>query len=251
VLPVLEVEMGDVEATPVHQGQPLPLADLRSAATAAAPLAQGKRTRTEVHMAPIKVIKKKVPAGSVRKSARHGGAAASTAMEKAQKLAAERNLDPATGTDPDPDDFSILDARSDSQMGAVLKDSCILFVPSAGTPVEAISLLRAKEEAQAALARVAASQAKERAEREACEATLETRSAAGEAASPGHRLGQPDREGGTSPQVDGRPEVQPDSGSEDGAGEGPPCTTGRPSRRKGRRSTLTMRKGRGRRTVTK
>ncbi|KAK1679257.1 hypothetical protein QYE76_040105 [Lolium multiflorum] len=252
-LPVLEVEMGDVEAgeaTPKHQGQQ-PLADLRTAATATAPLAQGKRTRTEVLMAPIKAIKKKGPVGSVRKSARHGGAAASTAMEKAQKLAAERNLDPATGTNPDPDDFSILDARSDSQLGAVLKDSCILFVPSAGTPVEAISLLRAKEEAQAALARVAASQAKERAEREAREATLVTGSAAGEAASPGHRPGQHDREGETSLQVDGRPEVQPDSGSEDGAGEGPPCTTGRPSRRKGRRSTLTMRKGRGRRTVTK
>ncbi|KAK1698198.1 hypothetical protein QYE76_014895 [Lolium multiflorum] len=200
VMPVVEVEMGEEEegeATPEHQGQPQPLADLRSAATALAPLAQGKRTKMEVHMAPIKTIKKKVPAGAVRKSSRHGGVASTTAMEKAQKLAAERNLDPATtGTDPDPDDFSILDARSDSQLGAVIKDSCILFVPSAGTPVEAISLLRAKEEAQAALARVAASQAKERAEQEAREATLDARTAVGEAASPGPRLGQPARDGG-------------------------------------------------------
>jgi hypothetical protein len=202
-------------------------------------------------MAPTKTIKKRVPAGSVRKSARHGGATAATAMEKAQKLAAERNLDPAAGTIPDPDDFSILDARSDSQLGAVIKDSCILFVPSAGTPVEAISLLRAKEEAQAALARVAASQAKAQAEREACESQLEARSAAGEAASPGPRHGQPDREWRDSLQVEGRSGEQLDSDSEGVAREGPAGTAGRPARKKGRRSTLSMHKGRGRRTVAK
>jgi hypothetical protein len=51
------------------------------------------------------------------------------------------------------------------------------------------------------------------------------------------------------PQVEGRPGEQPDSGSEEVAGEGPTRMAGRPSRKKGRRSTLTMRKGRGRRTV--
>jgi hypothetical protein len=67
VMPVVEVEMGEEEegeATPEHQGPPQPLADLRSAANAVAPLAQGKRTKTEVHMAPIKTIKKRVPAGT-------------------------------------------------------------------------------------------------------------------------------------------------------------------------------------------
>jgi hypothetical protein len=201
-------------------------------------------------MAPIKTIKKRVPAGSVRKSSRHEGAASSIAMEKAQKLAAERNLDPATtGTNPDPDDFSILDARSDSQLGAVITDSCILFVPSVGTPVEAISLLPAKEEAQAALARVAASQEKERAEREYRVAMLVARTTAGEAASPGPRIGLPARDGRGSPQVEGRPGEHPDSGSEEVAREGPTRTAGRPARKKGRRSTLTMCKGRGRRTA--
>ncbi|KAK1683243.1 hypothetical protein QYE76_044091 [Lolium multiflorum] len=251
-LPMVEVEMGDEEAgeASLDQGRPQPVEDLRSAATAVAPLAQGKRTRTEVHMAPIKTIKKKVPAGTVRKSTRHSGAASTSAMEKAQKLAAERNLDPAlAGTDPDPDDFSILDARYDSQLGVVITDSCILFVPSAGTPVEAISLLRAKEEAQAALSRVAASQVKECAAREPREATVVARTAAGEAASPGPRGGQPARDGRGSPQAEGRPGEQPVSGSEAEAGDGPIRTGGRPSRKKGRRSMLTMHKGRGRRTV--
>jgi hypothetical protein len=51
--------------------------------------------------------------------------------------------------------------------------------------MEAISLLRAKEEAQAALARVAASLAREREAREASDECLGDQTAAGEAAAPG------------------------------------------------------------------
>jgi hypothetical protein len=242
------VEGEEGEATLEHQGQTQPMAALRSAVIAVAPLAQGKRTRTVATVAPTKTIKKKAPASSVRKSTRHGGAATITAMEKAQKLVAERNLDPATaGTDTN--DFSILDARSDKQLGVVITDSCILFVPSAGTLVEAISLLRAKEEAQAALARVAASHARELAAREARDATLGVRTAAGEAATLGPLIGLDTGDGQGSPPVEGRPGERPDSGSEVEAREAPPRSCGKPSRKKARRSTLTMRKGRGRRTV--
>jgi hypothetical protein len=118
VLPVIEVEMGvgeeggEGEAS-LEQGRPLPLTDLRSVVTAVAPMAQGKRTKAVATMAPTKTIKKKAFATPSRKSTRNGGAAATTAMEKAKKLAAERNLDPAmAGTDTD--DFSILDARSEN-----------------------------------------------------------------------------------------------------------------------------------------
>jgi hypothetical protein len=66
-------------------------------------------------------------------------------MEKAYRLTAEKNLDKGN-------DFSILDAHSDSHLSLVVKDSCLVFSPSAGTPSEALSLVRAKEKVQAALA---------------------------------------------------------------------------------------------------
>jgi hypothetical protein len=64
-------------------------------------------------------------------------------MEKAYRLTAEKNLDKGN-------DFSILDAHSDSHLSLVVKDSCLVFSPSAGTPSEALSLVRAKEKVQAA-----------------------------------------------------------------------------------------------------
>jgi hypothetical protein len=60
------------------------------------------------------------------------------AMEKAQRLVAEKNLE--TGND-----FLILDSQSDEHLASILLDSCVTFAPSAGTPCEALSLLRAKE----------------------------------------------------------------------------------------------------------
>jgi hypothetical protein len=48
--------------------------------------------------------------------------------------------------------FLLCDALSDAHMSGVLEDSCVVFTPSCGTPSEALSLLRAKEAAQAELA---------------------------------------------------------------------------------------------------
>jgi pyruvate/2-oxoglutarate dehydrogenase complex dihydrolipoamide acyltransferase (E2) component len=91
----MELDVGEEVEEPRDPVQSLPLADLHSAVTAVAPMAQGKRTKMVATMAPTKSIKKKAPTSAIRKSTRNGGAA-SLAMEKAQKLAAERNLDPAT-----------------------------------------------------------------------------------------------------------------------------------------------------------
>jgi hypothetical protein len=170
---VEEMEVGGVVLEQLEVGGvvSLPQVDLLSAATAADPLAQGKRSKTVMTPAATKVIKKKTTLGSVRKSARHATTAAIPAMEKAKKLAAEQNLDTATAGMPD--DFTILTSRADAQLGSVITDCCMVFVASEGTPTEAISLLRDKEEAQAALARVAANQAREmeaRASREVSEA---------------------------------------------------------------------------------
>jgi hypothetical protein len=66
-------------------------------------------------------------------------------MAKAQRLTAEKNLDRGN-------DFAILDLQSNAHLSSVVQDSCIVFVPSAGTPSEALSLIRAKEAVQAALA---------------------------------------------------------------------------------------------------
>jgi hypothetical protein len=62
-------------------------------------------------------------------------------------------------------------------ISSVIADSCIVFVPSAGSREEAISHLRAKEQVQAALAEAAAKkerQATELATREAAEVTSDT-----------------------------------------------------------------------------
>jgi hypothetical protein len=171
VTTVEEMEVGDdgvEELLGMVEVAPLPHVDLLSEVTTAAPLAQGKRSKTVVTPAATKVIKKKTTLGTVRKSTRHGAAAAVPALEKAMMLVEERNLDTATaGT---PDDFTTLSSRSDAQLAAVIMDSCMIFVPAAGTLMEAISLLRAKEEAQVALARVAVNQGRELAAHAAREA---------------------------------------------------------------------------------
>jgi hypothetical protein len=112
-------------------------ADLQQEMSASISLAKGKRTKIVV------VPEDKLP---VRKSGRNKGAEANTpSMAKAQRLTAEKNLDRGN-------DFAILDLHSDTHLSSVVQDSCIVFVPSAGTPSEALSLIRAKEAVQAALA---------------------------------------------------------------------------------------------------
>jgi hypothetical protein len=137
--------------------------DLVREAMVDAPLVQGKRS-----LAIPYARKKKAVVAAVRKSGRNGGAVAgATTLEKAQRLAAEKNLetvkDKAKGTD-----FSILDVLPDSHLSSVVRDSCLIFHPKTGVPGEALSLIRAKEAVQAALAetrhRLEAEEAARRAE---------------------------------------------------------------------------------------
>jgi hypothetical protein len=122
--------------------------DLCKEATSVVSLVRGKRTKV-VTTETIRAASASL--ARVRKSSRLRGSAASTpSLEKAKRLAAERNLDSMTGTD-----FSVLDVLPDSHLSSVLSDSCIVFTPSAGSPVEALSILRAREKVQAALAAAA------------------------------------------------------------------------------------------------
>jgi hypothetical protein len=125
--------------------------DHRKEMTAVVSLACGKRTKV---LATKMIRSTTVPAMGtrVRKSSRlKGSMSATTSLERAKRLAAERNLDTGKGTD----EFSILDLHSDSHLSSVIADSCVVFVPSAGSPVEALSIIRAKEKVQAALAQAA------------------------------------------------------------------------------------------------
>ena len=84
-----------------------------------------------------------------RKSARLQGSMAIPATEKAELRAAAKNLDP-TGTSIS--DFTALDKHSDDHLLRVASDSGLAFESEAGDPLTILSLVRAKENAQAALA---------------------------------------------------------------------------------------------------
>ncbi|KAK1698174.1 hypothetical protein QYE76_014871 [Lolium multiflorum] len=129
--------------------------DLVREACAATPVARGPRSAA-IPYARRTATK---PAAAVRKSSRHGkGAVASTMLEKAQQLVADKNLETVINNNKDVDkgtDFAILDILPDSHLSSVVKDSCIVFSPSMGCPGEALSVVRAKEKVQAALAATA------------------------------------------------------------------------------------------------
>jgi hypothetical protein len=151
--------------------------DLRQEATAAVSLVCVKRTKV-VTTETILVIKDKPVGARAHKSSRlKGAAASSTSMDKAKRSAAERNLDTAAGKE----DFSVLDLYSNARLSSVITDSCVVFVPSAGSPSEALSVLRAKEQVQAAPAEVANRMKKEREARAAREAVPSTSAVQGEA----------------------------------------------------------------------
>jgi hypothetical protein len=72
-------------------------------------------------------------------------------MEKAQSRADEKN--PEGHTDKNKaqgNDYTLLDSFFDSHLESVDRDNCIIFNPRAGTKEETISLISAKELAQAA-----------------------------------------------------------------------------------------------------
>jgi hypothetical protein len=148
--------------------------DLRKESTAAVSLVRGKRTKV---VTTGTVLTKSVGSRARKSSRLTGGASSTSALEKAKRRTAERNLDSDAGM---PDSFSVLDLLPDSHLSSIISDSCIVFVPSAGSPGEALSLLRAKEKVQAALAEVALCKEQESAARAAREAAAAARSATSE-----------------------------------------------------------------------
>jgi hypothetical protein len=105
---------------------------------------KAKRSKT------VMVVEVKTGDGAtMRKSARHkGDSAATAALEKTHKRAAEKNLDAGTS-------FAPLSLVPDSHLSDDLDDCCAVFVSGKGTWTEWLSLLRAKEKVQAALAEAA------------------------------------------------------------------------------------------------
>ena len=87
--------------------------------------------------------------GPARKSARlHGPEAALPTVEKAQRRAAARNLETGNPSSS----FAILQDLPDSHLAAVVHDVGLAFAIEKGTDSEILSLVRAKEAAQAAIA---------------------------------------------------------------------------------------------------
>jgi hypothetical protein len=167
----------------------------------------------------------------VRKSGRNKGTLANLlVMEKAQRLVVGKNLEIGN-------DFHILDSQSDDHLASVLLDSCVTFVPSVGTLCEALSLLRAKEKVQVALARVAAEkELADRAAREAAVASLPLSDSAGVPALTG---GPP--QGGPRELVT----------TSLGLGGDPGPSRAKPRHACAKRPVLTIRKGRGKKSAAK
>jgi hypothetical protein len=226
--------------------------DLLRETRAATPVARGPRSAA-IPYARRTATK---PAAAVRKSSRHGkGAVASTMMEKVQQLAADKNLETVINNNKDVDkgtDFAILDILPDSHLSSVIKDSCIVFSPSVGSPGEALSIVRAKEKVQAALAAAARrlrleEEARKRAEENLPADVLERQGALAVTdpnPETGRSLGERDAGSEASGEevgdrVRGR---HPLSAGEQNLGGAKGGTTHAPKRRR-KKSSLTVRKG--------
>ncbi|KAK1606979.1 hypothetical protein QYE76_030652 [Lolium multiflorum] len=106
-------------------------------------------TTSKSAVVPRRTRTRTVLAGPARKSARlQGPASAVSAMEKAQHRTASKNLDPA-GT------FTPLAHLPDDHLSSVARDSGLSFMTEKHTEAEILSLVRAKEAAQALLAQAA------------------------------------------------------------------------------------------------
>jgi hypothetical protein len=147
---VAEVEMvlSETELGGVQRLQEPRLHDLQREVQVGTPLVRGPRSMA----IPYARKSTPTPASAVRKSARHSnGASAVSVLEKAKLLAADKNLENAKTVEKGTN-FSVLDLLPDSHLTSVVKDSCVIFSPSVGSPGEALSIIRAKEQVQAALA---------------------------------------------------------------------------------------------------
>ncbi|KAK1696377.1 hypothetical protein QYE76_013074 [Lolium multiflorum] len=166
---LLDSPTGQAPGDALGSKAPISEPDLRGEVIAAISLSQGKRTKVVEVQASPRTTKKTTAASAVRKSSRNQGPAANLpVMEKAKMLTKAKNLDPPSSGPGNP--FAALPSLSDTHISSVITDSCIVFVPSAGPREEAISLLRAKEQVQAALAEAAADKARHAAELAAREA---------------------------------------------------------------------------------
>ena len=113
-----------------------------------APVARGLRSKA-------------TPVETIRKSVRNAGEEAARVMDRAVRLIADKNAStskpsPSTkktqkGTNLDPI-FAILQDLPDTNLLSIPADSCVVFPASLGSLAEALSLIRANELAQAALA---------------------------------------------------------------------------------------------------
>jgi hypothetical protein len=172
--------------------------------------AEGEKSKTAATYS--RAPKKTDKALSVRKSSRHSKVSVNlSALEKAKRLTADKNLDSGTHQS------TSLDSLPDARLSNVLVDSCIIFNPSRGSPCEILDLVRAREHAQAAIAAAAFKKEKEEQLAAAREADLQAEVPA------------------EGPPV-----------SEDTEGEGP-STRSKPKRACAKRPMLSARKGRGKR----
>jgi hypothetical protein len=229
--------------------------DLQKEALAAMPLAQGRRSQA-VPYSRRGAAAATTPSTATRKSARHGGGKTGTStLVKAQRLAAEKNLEgkcKESGTSAE-----VLGFLSDSHLSEVILDSGMVFRPSAGTQAEAISIIRAKETVQAALAATARRlelEAEARSAQAQCEAMGASVGQAGDSDPP--TSGEVLAANGTTTATDdpraGSPGVDPVLGRESSAGtplrspaqpRDGEAQGAKPRKRRGRKSTLTVRKG--------
>jgi hypothetical protein len=227
--------------------------DLQLEATAVAPLAQGRRSLAITYSSRKKNVS--TPSLPMRKSSRNGTLAGTPILELAQRRAEERNLeaDSISKKKDKGNDFEILDVLSDAHLSSVVRDSCLVFNPVVGPPEAALSLMRAKELAQGALAEAA-----RRAERQIAE-ELEVAEAQ-RAATHGEVTITAEAEGSVdaaAAREASRPVGSPvarDSPSGDAVGSaqgGVEAGTARPRRKCVKKSQLTVRKGQHKRKGAK
>jgi hypothetical protein len=142
----------------------------------------------------------------------------------------------------------------------VVKDSCIVFSPTLGNPGEALTIVRAKERVQAALAATARRLRLETEARKMAESSLaveeQERQGALEGQDPDPGTGLPLGERGAGYDASEGEEGDRVRGThstarvEPGLGEAKGCTTQAPKRRR-KKSSLTVRKGSSKRRGTK
>jgi hypothetical protein len=88
------------------------------------------------------------PVAAARTSTRGSGSSATPILEKA----IQRAKDKTPCTSKSVDNFAILQDIPDSSLLSVARDSCIVFPSAAGNPAPLLSMMRARELAQAELA---------------------------------------------------------------------------------------------------